>query len=146
MKKLGLVLAVLFIGMTFSLSAQNVYVSAKGKKYHKEGCQYLDKKPTSMTKEDAEKKGYTPCSVCFPAVETVYVAPNGDKYHKKGCKYIDKTATSMSKDDAVKKGLTPCSVCYPPEKGKSNDKKDNTKKTDNKNGKKKDDSKTKTTN
>jgi hypothetical protein len=46
--------------------SDRVYVTENGKKYHREGCRYLDKSSTAMSKDEAIKKGYGPCDVCKP--------------------------------------------------------------------------------
>lgn len=59
----------LFIGvMTFAceLSAQTVYVTKTGKKYHKSNCHYLKNSKTEITFEKAIDLYYTACSVCKP--------------------------------------------------------------------------------
>ena len=43
-----------------------VYITKTGTKYHRAGCKYLDKSAISITRGEATKKGYTPCSVCNP--------------------------------------------------------------------------------
>lgn len=43
-----------------------VYITAKGKKYHKKGCSYLRITCIEVNKTEAIDDGYTPCSRCFP--------------------------------------------------------------------------------
>lgn len=43
-----------------------VYITKSGKKYHKAGCKYLKSSQIKISKKEAIKKGYTPCSVCNP--------------------------------------------------------------------------------
>ncbi|MDR0514378.1 MAG: MBL fold metallo-hydrolase [Coriobacteriaceae bacterium] len=43
-----------------------VYVTDTGEKYHLDGCRYLAKSQHPMTRSDAQRHGYTPCSVCRP--------------------------------------------------------------------------------
>ena len=40
-----------------------VYVTASGKKYHKQDCRYA-KNATPTTRAEADAKGLTPCKVC----------------------------------------------------------------------------------
>lgn len=44
---------------------KTVYITPKGKKYHKAGCRYA-KNATAIDKSIAEKRGYTACKVCKP--------------------------------------------------------------------------------
>lgn len=43
-----------------------VYVTKSGKKYHREGCQYLRKSSQALTLREAVRRGYEPCSRCRP--------------------------------------------------------------------------------
>ena len=43
-----------------------VYITKKGKKYHKESCPWLSKSKIAISLEDAQRRGYTPCKVCEP--------------------------------------------------------------------------------
>ena len=44
---------------------QTVYVTNSGKKYHREGCQYLKKSKIPISLSSAQSQGYAPCSKCF---------------------------------------------------------------------------------
>ncbi|MCK5381442.1 MAG: thermonuclease family protein, partial [Candidatus Latescibacteria bacterium] len=43
-----------------------VYITKKGKKYHREGCGSLSKSKEALSLEEAKKRGYTPCKICKP--------------------------------------------------------------------------------
>jgi endonuclease YncB( thermonuclease family) len=43
-----------------------VYVTRTGTKYHREGCQHLQKSSRAITLKEALDKGYEPCSRCKP--------------------------------------------------------------------------------
>ncbi|MBF0385014.1 MAG: hypothetical protein HQL27_03995 [Candidatus Omnitrophica bacterium] len=61
---MALVAAFIFTA-TFAF-ADDVYATKNGKKYHKAECQLIkNKKPAPIAKEDAAKKGLTPCQRCF---------------------------------------------------------------------------------
>lgn len=49
-----------------AVSAQTVYITKSGTKYHKSGCNYLKSSKYPITLEEAIDRGYTPCSVCKP--------------------------------------------------------------------------------
>jgi fructose-specific component phosphotransferase system IIB-like protein len=113
MKKIVSIMTLMLFAMVLNLSAQTVYVTENGKKYHQKDCQYAkDAKPMSLA--DAKAKGYTPCSTCCKDVKAtdikVYVTENGKKYHMAGCQYA-KNGKEMSLADAKAKGYTPCSTC-----------------------------------
>lgn len=65
MKRLILFTAFLFIAI--SGSAQYVYKTKTGEKYHKESCHYLKHSKAKISLEDAVKKyGLEACKVCKP--------------------------------------------------------------------------------
>lgn len=43
-----------------------VYVTRTGKKFHRDGCRYLSFSQVASSRDAAEKRGLTPCSVCRP--------------------------------------------------------------------------------
>lgn len=47
-------------------SAQTVYITKTGAKYHSAGCRYLSKSSISIDLADALARGYVACSVCNP--------------------------------------------------------------------------------
>lgn len=47
-------------------SEKYVYVTEKGTKYHKKGCQYVKDNSKAILMEEAKEEGYEPCSVCKP--------------------------------------------------------------------------------
>ena len=46
---------------------QTVFVTRTGKKYHRDGCQYLRQSKRKIGLSAAIDKGYTPCKVCRPS-------------------------------------------------------------------------------
>ena len=42
----------------------SVYVTAGGRKYHREGCRHLRSGAVAVSLEDARARGCSPCSVC----------------------------------------------------------------------------------
>ena len=65
MKKL-FVLLIAFFTLANSLSAQTVYITKTGNKYHLDGCRYLNRSKFSIDLNDAIARGYGACSVCKP--------------------------------------------------------------------------------
>ncbi|HBJ2602265.1 TPA: cell wall-binding repeat-containing protein [Clostridium botulinum] len=45
---------------------QTVYITKTGKKFHRNGCRSLSKSKISISRSNAIKRGYSPCSVCKP--------------------------------------------------------------------------------
>jgi hypothetical protein len=69
MKKLFLtqfLFFVLFVFISNLANAQTVYVTEKGKKYHKKNCSVVSEGKKGITLADAKKQGYAPCNVCKP--------------------------------------------------------------------------------
>ncbi|WP_242156371.1 hypothetical protein [Aestuariivivens sediminis] len=60
------VIFVLVFIMTVSLSAQTVFTTKTGEKYHKSTCHYLKYSKKEITLEKAKELNYMACSVCKP--------------------------------------------------------------------------------
>ncbi len=45
---------------------RTVYITASGKKYHLDGCNFLGDKKIAVTVGDAEKAEFEPCAYCSP--------------------------------------------------------------------------------
>ena len=58
----------LFLLITSLVSAQTVYVTKTGGKYHRESCSYLRQSSIPINLRDAVERGYTPCSRCNPPI------------------------------------------------------------------------------
>ena len=56
------VIALFLIGS--KLTAQTVYVTETGKKYHAKNCDIVKTGKKGITLEEAKKKGLEPCKVC----------------------------------------------------------------------------------
>ena len=67
MPKINLIylLALILLFIAFA-SAQTVYITKTGAKYHSAGCSYLKKSSTPIELKDAIDRGYTACSRCNP--------------------------------------------------------------------------------
>ena len=66
MKKLLLLFIALFTITINSVSAQTVYITKTGQKYHADGCRYLSRSKYSVDLKEAIERGYEACSVCKP--------------------------------------------------------------------------------
>jgi len=60
-------LLLLLLLLSYAATAQTVYITRTGEKYHSASCQYLSKSKISILLDSAKVKGYTACSVCKPA-------------------------------------------------------------------------------
>ena len=65
-KIIAMSLCVMFLSMTAAVFAEDVYVTAHGKKYHKADCRFVKNKDTQkISKEEAIAMGLKPCGRCF---------------------------------------------------------------------------------
>ena len=65
------VVGIVFLAVTVGAFAEDVYVTKRGKKYHRESCPFMEnviknKKAEKISKEDAMAKGRAACGKCFP--------------------------------------------------------------------------------
>lgn len=67
MKLLRTVILFLTIALSYGISAQTVYTTNTGEKYHKSNCHYLKNSKKEINLEKAKSLGYQPCKVCKPA-------------------------------------------------------------------------------
>ncbi len=64
----SLITAAVAVGLCLSSLAwaENVYVTAKGKKYHQAACELIKKSQlTELDDAKAKEQGYEPCKKCF---------------------------------------------------------------------------------
>jgi hypothetical protein len=47
-------------------TAETVYITKTGEKYHRGTCGYLSKSKIAIPLDEAKASGYTPCSRCKP--------------------------------------------------------------------------------
>ncbi len=66
MKKFLLLLIVWIAVGAGSVSAQTVYITKTGQKYHATDCRYLSHSKISIELKEAIQNGYDACSVCNP--------------------------------------------------------------------------------
>ena len=57
----------MFLSTTTSAFAEDVFVTQRGKKYHKQECRLIKNKENvvKLEKKEALEKGYEPCKRCF---------------------------------------------------------------------------------
>lgn len=103
-----------------SFEPKFVYISESRKVYHIKNCFNLQNKYTKkITMDEAEKRGYEPCSDCNPcdihSEVMVYVSSHGKKYHRENCSTI---RDSFVKELSISKAREsnkyyPCEICKP---------------------------------
>jgi len=72
MRVLKLIWCLISILYTLNLSAQSVYITKTGEKYHKKSCGYLKYSSKKIELEEALNLGYLACKLCEPKEEVVY--------------------------------------------------------------------------
>lgn len=66
MKFFQLLLLLIFLGCSQNSTAQTVYTTKTGEKYHAANCRYLKHSKKEITLEQAVNFGYQACSICKP--------------------------------------------------------------------------------
>jgi len=74
-----------FLSAATCAFAEDVYVTQRGKKYHKEICRLVKNKSniTELEKEHALEEGYDPCKRCFQEDVVVFTEESGKDEAKK---------------------------------------------------------------
>ncbi len=75
MKSLKLLLFLGFMAYACGVTAQNVYVTKTGEKYHRSTCHYLKNSKKEVTLDVAKERGFMACSVCKPNAITKNLKP-----------------------------------------------------------------------
>ena len=65
-----LVIIVIIMLAAVNISAQTVYITKSGTKYHTSDCRYLSQSKIAVDLTEAVDRGYLPCSVCGPQVKS----------------------------------------------------------------------------
>lgn len=86
-----LVIQLIILLAAVNLSAQTVYITKSGTKYHKSDCRYLSQSKIAVDLEEAVDRGFLPCSVCGPPTKSK--ANSGE----------NKVEASQTKDATVEK-------------------------------------------
>ena len=96
-----------------------VYITRSGKSYHREECSSLSKSKIPILLEEANSRGFKPCSICDPplieneSVVIVYITKTGKRFHKNDCSYLKDSKIAIPLEKACEKGYLPCSKCRP---------------------------------
>jgi len=67
--------AVMLLLIAAVASAETVYVTKTGSKYHRASCQHLSKSSTAIELSDAVARGYEPCKTCRPPTAVAAQTP-----------------------------------------------------------------------
>ena len=126
-----LVMSLAILSAATFVFAEDVYITKRGKKYHKQDCPLIaNKDAQKVNLEEAKAKGLEPCKRCFSSAkkqtkqkvqntvkvkkgDLVYATASGKKYHRENCRLIkNRKTTGIPLADAQSKGLQPCSRCF----------------------------------
>ena len=111
MPKINLIylLALILLFIAFA-SAQTVYITKTGAKYHSAGCGYLKKSSIPIDLKDAIDRGYTACSRCDPgSLESIQSKTKTEPVNtEKITTEKKKTETTKTRCIAITKKGTQC--------------------------------------
>tara|TARA_R110002050_G_scaffold202806_1_gene338017 strand:- start:17717 stop:18076 length:360 start_codon:yes stop_codon:yes gene_type:complete len=79
MKIIKIVLFIFSIAFVSNITAQNVYTTKTGEKYHKSSCKYLKYSKKEITLKKAKLLGYSACAVCKPTGKNTQVKTTSTK-------------------------------------------------------------------
>ncbi|ARV08183.1 hypothetical protein BTO05_00450 [Winogradskyella sp. PC-19] len=68
MKSLKIIILFITLSFGYCISAQTVYTTKTGEKYHKSNCRYLKYSKKEIKLDRAKALGYLACKVCKPTV------------------------------------------------------------------------------
>ena len=83
MKAFRILVLFITVTMTYSISAQTVYTTKTGTKYHKSNCHYLKHSKKAIKLEKVKKLGYQACKVCKPKASNTKKKSNSVSLEKK---------------------------------------------------------------
>lgn len=83
MKALKIVVLFVAVVISYNISAQTVYTTTTGEKYHKSACHYLKYSKKAIKLDKAKALGYTACKVCKPTANTNKEVSNSLTSNKK---------------------------------------------------------------
>jgi hypothetical protein len=95
------ILSFLLLFVAINLSAQTVYVTKTGEKYHVGTCRYLAKSKIAIELNDAINRGYGACKICQPPQS---VSKRSEEVKEEKTTDYNKNATSSQCTATTKKG------------------------------------------
>lgn len=106
----NIIILICIAGIFFYISAQTVYITKSGKKYHTEDCSSLSKSKIAIDLKEAIEKGYSPCNKCKPDKKLSKIKINSDNkplYYQKD-EDIKKSKVTEQQCQAITKKGTHC--------------------------------------
>src|SRR5665647_1371983 len=99
----------LFIFLSFAVSAQDVYKTPSGKKYHLGSCRMVNNVSEKITVSRAIELSLEPCKICNPSdgrnnLITTSHAANGESRQTVQCKGITKNGTRCKHMTSIANG------------------------------------------
>lgn len=91
---------------SIAVTAQTVYITKTGTKYHSDGCQYLRKSQITTTLQKALNAGYDACSRCNPPIsgnvipEPVKTNTQSEQQYSSRCAATTKKGTQCKRNAA----------------------------------------------
>lgn len=97
MNALKLILFIVALNFASNVSAQEVYTTKTGEKYHKSTCRYLKYSKYKITLDKAIELGYEACSVCKPSSKVNKSSSNSASLSNSNSSSSSSKTTSSSK-------------------------------------------------
>lgn len=110
MKLIRIVFFIISLAFTSHVTAQTVYTTKTGEKYHKSSCRYLKYSKKETTIKKAKALGYLACKVCKPTLENTKISTNtsssfNNSSKSKSPNTPQKNATASQCTGKTKKGV-----------------------------------------
>ena len=103
----SLIVLFIFLVKGVDVSAQTVYVTKTGKKYHKSSCRYLSKSKRAIDYSDA-KQFYSACSVCKPKPKGTSAKSSNSANKTSSASTIKSTKATSKRCSATTQSGTRC--------------------------------------
>jgi hypothetical protein len=104
-----LIITLILFLTTNAVTAQKVYITPSGAKYHTAICKMVNNTATKLDVSDAILKGYAPCKICKPVTTAIPISGKVGKgtSNSTRCNRITKAGTRCKHKTSIGNGL-----CY----------------------------------
>ena len=99
MKVIRYIIVIVGLLLLQNVSAQTVYTTKTGEKYHISNCRYLKYSKYSITIQKAKQLGYVACKVCKPTAENT---KSNTQLKAKSLTTTPKSSSSSKKAEATR--------------------------------------------
>jgi hypothetical protein len=100
MRALKIFFFIILVAVITNVTAQTVYITKTGEKYHKKDCRYLKYSKTEIKLKEAIARAYEACKVCKPTKDIKKATVNTD-VRSKGTSITPKIRTVTTTKKAI---------------------------------------------